>query len=141
MHPHNKTENSANNTYVVSTFQVSPTKFRSQVYTVVSVIYQHLYYLWGWIQSIIIIIMHRNVYLQLNLRLEWACILILIYFYFCLFSLQMKAALFIAFACLVALSSAQDGAKLLASKTLLNQWLVEGRDMTVLYTIYNVGSR
>ena len=59
----------------------------------------------------------------------------------CFSPLQMKAALFIALACLVALSGAQDGAKLLASKTILNQWLVEGKDMTVLYTIYNVGSR
>lgn len=53
----------------------------------------------------------------------------------------MKAALFVGLFCLVALAGAQDsGARLLASKTILNQWLVEGRDMTVLYTIYNVGS-
>jgi len=42
---------------------------------------------------------------------------------------------------LLSLGSTQDaGAKLLASKNILNEWLVEGRDLTIRYSIYNVGS-
>ncbi|XP_033634845.1 translocon-associated protein subunit beta-like [Asterias rubens] len=41
----------------------------------------------------------------------------------------------------VGIGSSQDaGAKLLASKNILNEWLVEGRDLTIRYNIYNVGS-
>lgn len=42
---------------------------------------------------------------------------------------------------LLALGSAEDGARLLASKSLLNRYAVEGRDLTLQYNIYNVGSR
>ena len=41
----------------------------------------------------------------------------------------------------VAVSSDEDQARLLASKNVLNEMLVEGRDLTVEYIIYNVGSR
>ncbi|XP_071965189.1 translocon-associated protein subunit beta-like [Antedon mediterranea] len=42
--------------------------------------------------------------------------------------------------CLVGLSLADDGAKLLAVKNVLNQHIVEGKDLTVTYSVYNVGS-
>ncbi|XP_053303388.1 translocon-associated protein subunit beta [Pleuronectes platessa] len=41
---------------------------------------------------------------------------------------------------LVSLVSSEEGARLLASKSLLNRYAVEGRDLTLQYNIYNVGS-
>ncbi|KAF0047717.1 hypothetical protein F2P81_001350 [Scophthalmus maximus] len=40
----------------------------------------------------------------------------------------------------VSLGSGEEGARLLASKSLLNRYAVEGRDLTLQYNIYNVGS-
>ncbi|XP_010225061.1 PREDICTED: translocon-associated protein subunit beta, partial [Tinamus guttatus] len=34
----------------------------------------------------------------------------------------------------------EEGARLLASKSLLNRYAVEGKDLTLQYNIYNVGS-
>uniref|UniRef100_A0A8C5XW96 Signal sequence receptor subunit 2 n=1 Tax=Microcebus murinus TaxID=30608 RepID=A0A8C5XW96_MICMU len=42
---------------------------------------------------------------------------------------------------LFAVTQAEEGAKNLASKSLLNRYAVEGRDLTLQYNIYNVGSR
>lgn len=42
---------------------------------------------------------------------------------------------------LLALGSGEEGARLLASKSLLNRYAVEGRDLTLQYNVYNVGSR
>ncbi|XP_060934124.1 translocon-associated protein subunit beta-like [Limanda limanda] len=41
---------------------------------------------------------------------------------------------------LVSLVSSEEGARLLASKSLLNRYAVEGRDLCLQYNIYNVGS-
>ncbi|GLD63266.1 translocon-associated protein subunit beta [Lates japonicus] len=41
---------------------------------------------------------------------------------------------------LFSLGSGEEGARLLASKSLLNRYAVEGRDLTLQYNIYNVGS-
>ena len=35
----------------------------------------------------------------------------------------------------------EESARLLASKNILNQLLVEGKDLTVEYVIYNIGGR
>lgn len=57
-----------------------------------------------------------------------------------LFSAQMRLLAFVALA-LFAVTQAEEGARLLASKSLLNRYAVEGRDLTLQYNIYNVGSR
>lgn len=59
------------------------------------------------------------------------------------FILQMKLwvlAVLISFAGYSA-SEEENVARLLASKNVLNQYLVEGRDLTVQYTIFNIGGR
>lgn len=39
------------------------------------------------------------------------------------------------------LGEEESDARLLVAKSVLNQYLVEGKDLTVEYKIYNVGSR
>ncbi|NXQ66807.1 SSRB protein, partial [Quiscalus mexicanus] len=51
----------------------------------------------------------------------------------------MKLPLLVVFA-LVSVAHCEDGARLLASKSLLNRYAVEGKDLTLQYNIYNVGS-
>ncbi|TRZ11390.1 hypothetical protein HGM15179_015699 [Zosterops borbonicus] len=51
----------------------------------------------------------------------------------------MKLPLLAVFA-LVFVAHCEDGARLLASKSLLNRYAVEGKDLTLQYNIYNVGS-
>uniref|UniRef100_A0A8D0G8T9 Signal sequence receptor subunit 2 n=1 Tax=Sphenodon punctatus TaxID=8508 RepID=A0A8D0G8T9_SPHPU len=41
---------------------------------------------------------------------------------------------------LVTLAHGEEGARLLASKSLLNRYAVEGKDLTLQYNVYNVGS-
>ncbi|KAH0515200.1 Translocon-associated protein subunit beta [Microtus ochrogaster] len=53
--------------------------------------------------------------------------------------LQTKPLAFVVLA-LLAVSQGEEGARLLASKSLLNRYAVEGRDLTLQYNIYNVGS-
>uniref|UniRef100_A0A5F8G6T2 Signal sequence receptor subunit 2 n=1 Tax=Monodelphis domestica TaxID=13616 RepID=A0A5F8G6T2_MONDO len=43
--------------------------------------------------------------------------------------------------CLFSTAKSEEGARLLASKSLLNRYAVEGKDLTLQYNIYNVGSR
>ncbi|RMB94983.1 hypothetical protein DUI87_28526 [Hirundo rustica rustica] len=52
---------------------------------------------------------------------------------------MMKLLLLAVFA-LVFVADCEDGARLLASKSLLNRYAVEGKDLTLQYNIYNVGS-
>uniref|UniRef100_A0A8D2M3P0 Uncharacterized protein n=1 Tax=Zonotrichia albicollis TaxID=44394 RepID=A0A8D2M3P0_ZONAL len=49
----------------------------------------------------------------------------------------MKLPLLALFA-LVSVAHCEDGARLLASKSLLNRYAVEGKDLTLQYNIYNV---
>ncbi|KAM6229232.1 translocon-associated protein subunit beta isoform 1-T3 [Spheniscus humboldti] len=51
----------------------------------------------------------------------------------------MKLLILAAFA-LFYVAHCEDGARLLASKSLLNRYAVEGKDLTLQYNIYNVGS-
>jgi len=48
--------------------------------------------------------------------------------------------LFVGLVCMV-LGADTENARLLASKTLLNQFIVEDKDLTVQYDIYNIGGR
>lgn len=58
---------------------------------------------------------------------------------------QMKlwiTALVLTLGCLIPSFAEEDSEpKVLASKNILNHYLVEGKDLTVEYRIYNVGSR
>lgn len=58
-----------------------------------------------------------------------------------LFSLQMMLLHTPLLLALLGLVSGEEGARLLASKSLLNRYAVEGRDLTLQYNLYNVGSR
>ncbi len=44
-----------------------------------------------------------------------------------------------ALVAVVGLVAGEEGARLLASKSLLNRYAVEGRDLTLQYNIYNCG--
>lgn len=61
--------------------------------------------------------------------------------YCILFPFQMKILHVFLVLALLGLGSGEEGARLLASKSLLNRYAVEGRDLTLQYNIYNVGSR
>lgn len=52
----------------------------------------------------------------------------------------MKVLAILSVFLLVGAAFSQDGARLLAAKNILNEYLVEGKDLTILYSIYNVGS-
>jgi translocon-associated protein subunit beta len=53
----------------------------------------------------------------------------------------MKSFLSFLLLCVTCFVSADDSARLLAAKNILNEVLVEGKDLTVQYTIFNVGGR
>ncbi|XP_078527569.1 translocon-associated protein subunit beta isoform X2 [Lissotriton helveticus] len=48
--------------------------------------------------------------------------------------------LFVTLVATLAFVHCEEGARLLASKSLLNRYAVEGKDLTLQYNIYNVGS-
>ncbi|XP_069074022.1 translocon-associated protein subunit beta isoform X1 [Pleurodeles waltl] len=48
--------------------------------------------------------------------------------------------LFVTLVAILAFGHCEEGARLLASKSLLNRYAVEGKDLTLQYNIYNVGS-
>lgn len=53
----------------------------------------------------------------------------------------LAAVLLLLGAFVPSLGEEETDARLLFSKNVLNQYLVEGKDLTVEYRIYNVGSR
>ena len=57
-----------------------------------------------------------------------------------LFQMRSLLAVLVLFVACIA-SAEEENARLLASKNILNQLLVEGKDLTVEYTIFNVGGR
>uniref|UniRef100_A0A8C2HEK0 Translocon-associated protein subunit beta-like n=1 Tax=Cyprinus carpio TaxID=7962 RepID=A0A8C2HEK0_CYPCA len=52
----------------------------------------------------------------------------------------MRLLCIFALVAVVGLVAGEEGARLLASKSLLNRYAVEGRDLTLQYNIYNVGT-
>uniref|UniRef100_A0A4W5MKX8 Signal sequence receptor subunit 2 n=1 Tax=Hucho hucho TaxID=62062 RepID=A0A4W5MKX8_9TELE len=52
----------------------------------------------------------------------------------------MRALYVFALLALLGQGTGEEGARLLASKSLLNRYAVEGRDLTLQYNIYNVGT-
>lgn len=54
---------------------------------------------------------------------------------------QMRVFCVFALVAVMGLVAGEEGARLLASKSLLNRYAVEGRDLTLQYSIYNVGTR
>ncbi|CAB1320849.1 unnamed protein product [Coregonus sp. 'balchen'] len=52
----------------------------------------------------------------------------------------MRALYVFALLALLGLGTGEEGAHLLASKSLLNRYAVEGHDLTLQYNIYNVGT-
>lgn len=52
--------------------------------------------------------------------------------------MMLRSCIFLS---LFLLGLGEEGARLLASKSLLNRYAVEGRDLTLQYNLYNVGSR
>ncbi|KAK2887459.1 hypothetical protein Q8A67_015687 [Cirrhinus molitorella] len=53
---------------------------------------------------------------------------------------KMRLLCVFALVAVVGLVAGEEGARLLASKSLLNRYAVEGRDLTLQYNIYNVGT-
>ncbi|KAK1804977.1 hypothetical protein P4O66_019142, partial [Electrophorus voltai] len=53
---------------------------------------------------------------------------------------QMRALWLFALVTVLGLVAGEEGARVLASKSLLNRYAVEGRDLTLQYNIYNVGT-
>ncbi|KAJ8267810.1 hypothetical protein COCON_G00129820 [Conger conger] len=53
---------------------------------------------------------------------------------------EMRALCFIAVLAVLGVVAGEEGARILASKSLLNRYAVEGRDLTLQYNIYNVGT-
>ncbi|KAK1151470.1 translocon-associated protein subunit beta isoform X1 [Acipenser oxyrinchus oxyrinchus] len=53
---------------------------------------------------------------------------------------EMRSLFVLAVLVLLSAARGEEGARLLASKSLLNRYAVEGRDLTLQYNIYNVGS-
>ncbi|KAJ8386455.1 hypothetical protein AAFF_G00169250 [Aldrovandia affinis] len=53
---------------------------------------------------------------------------------------EMRALCVLAVLAVLGVVAGEEGARLLASKSLLNRYAVEGRDLTLQYSIYNVGT-
>lgn len=54
---------------------------------------------------------------------------------------MLQIQLFIILLSIFSLQQVNGNAKLLASKVILNEYLVEGKGLTILYSIYNIGTR